>query len=296
MAAMNFTVAPAPTADQRGFTLIELAIVMFIVALLLGGMLLPLSAQRDVRALGESTKTLEKARDALLGFAAINERLPCPATPNSSGRETFCSSQTYPCGGSEEYAYNPVTNNGYCFDYYGGLLPAVTLGIQPTDTNGFALDDWGSTEANRIRYAVSTNSLHNYGSPSTTIPTPFVLTRAQAMKGATLKADLSVCRSGANVINPGTSTAESSTGQNFYARCATATALVEDAVAIVYSLGKNAGTGGSGADETHNPNPQATVLADPAFVSAPPSPNFDDSLLWISGSTLANRLATAGKL
>jgi prepilin-type N-terminal cleavage/methylation domain-containing protein len=37
--------------DSTGFTLIELAIVMFIVTLLLGGMLLPLSAQQDVRNL-----------------------------------------------------------------------------------------------------------------------------------------------------------------------------------------------------------------------------------------------------
>jgi prepilin-type N-terminal cleavage/methylation domain-containing protein len=68
------------TLAQRGFTLIELAIVLFIVALLLGGMLLPLSAQQDIRARQETDKVLGEARDALLGYVVVNGRLPCPDT------------------------------------------------------------------------------------------------------------------------------------------------------------------------------------------------------------------------
>jgi hypothetical protein len=58
---------------------------MFIVSLLLGGMLLPLSAQQDVRAYGDTQKTLAEARDALLGYAMANDRLPCPASSTSNG-------------------------------------------------------------------------------------------------------------------------------------------------------------------------------------------------------------------
>ena len=57
----------------HGFTLIELAIVMFIVALLLGGMLLPLAAQQDVRNFGDTSKILADSRDALLGFAMARQ-------------------------------------------------------------------------------------------------------------------------------------------------------------------------------------------------------------------------------
>ena len=64
-----FAVPPAPTFLASGFTLIELAIVLFVVALLLGGMLLPLSAQQDVRSYGDTQKILTDARDALVGFA-----------------------------------------------------------------------------------------------------------------------------------------------------------------------------------------------------------------------------------
>jgi prepilin-type N-terminal cleavage/methylation domain-containing protein len=70
---------------HRGFTLIELAIVMFIVALLLGGMLLPLSAQQDIRSQGDTQKQLADINEALLGFAASRvdkPYLPCPDTDN----------------------------------------------------------------------------------------------------------------------------------------------------------------------------------------------------------------------
>ena len=80
MAAMIPAVAPAPTFARRGFTLIELAIVLFIVALLLGGMLLPLSAQQDIRARQETDKLLAETRDALLGYVVVNGSLPCPDT------------------------------------------------------------------------------------------------------------------------------------------------------------------------------------------------------------------------
>ncbi len=89
----SLAVPPAPfqgipvriTFRQRGFTLIELAIVLFVVALLLGGMLLPLAAQQDIRNYGDTQKILVEARDALLGFAVANDRLPCPAANAATG-------------------------------------------------------------------------------------------------------------------------------------------------------------------------------------------------------------------
>lgn len=291
MATVTRAVPPAPTFRQHGFTLTELAIVMVIVALLITGMLMPLSAQQDVRALRETEKTLADAKEAVLGFAILNERLPCPATNTSAGREAFCSTADYPCTGVEEYVYEPVNagdNSGICASYHGGLLPAVTLGVQPTDGNGFAIDYWGASPSNRLRYAVSTNSL-NTTAPS---PTSFALTQAQTMKTAVIKPDLSVCTAGAQVLFPGTS----APGANNYAQCNPGGALVNDAVAVIYSLGKNSGTSGAGADETHNPNPQATVATDPAFVSTTLSPTFDDNLIWISPGVLVGRMVAAGKL
>lgn len=260
MAAMTrgkFAVPPAPTFAAGGFTLIELAIVLFVVALLLGGMLLPLAGQQDIRNYGDTQKILAESRDALLGFAMANDRLPCPATaPN--GVES-------PVGG------------GACTNPHDGFLPAATLGLSPVDTQGYRLDGWGGENINRLRYAITTANSNAF-------------TTQNGMKTTgmtTLTPDLQICNTGAGMANPGNPAT---------ATCAANTGLATDAVAVVYSLGKNAGTGGTGTDENHNPNPRSTVAADRAFVNAAQSPTFDDQMLWLSKSALFNRMVAAGRL
>jgi prepilin-type N-terminal cleavage/methylation domain-containing protein len=242
---------------HSGFTLIELAIVLFIVSLLLGGMLLPLSAQQDIRNRNDTQKQLTDAREALTGFAVANGRLPCPATAVSNGVEA-------PPGG------------GACTAPYDGFLPAVTLGLAPVDAQGYAIDGWGGNPVNRIHYAVSTANGN-------------ALTTSNGMKTVTmtnLSPDLKICNAGAGVTNPGGASAD----------CAAGALLAGDAVAVIYSIGKNASTGGASADETHNPNPNATIAADRAFVSAQPGNTFDDQIIWLSKNILFNRLVAAGQL
>lgn len=50
----------------RGFTLVEIGVVMIIVALLLGGLMYTLSAQLEQRAIEETRSRLEAARELLL--------------------------------------------------------------------------------------------------------------------------------------------------------------------------------------------------------------------------------------
>jgi prepilin-type N-terminal cleavage/methylation domain-containing protein len=117
---------------SSGFTLIELAISVFIVALLLGAILIPLGTQVEQRQISETRKYLEEIKESLIGFAIANGRLPCPASSTSSGVES-------PSGG------------GACTNNYNGFVPAVTLGLTTVNNQGFAVDPWG----NRIRYAVT---------------------------------------------------------------------------------------------------------------------------------------------
>src|SRR5712671_4311276 len=63
----------------EGFSLVELAVALAIIALLLAGALIPLSTQIDVRNSADSQRTMESIRDAIIGFAQANGRLPCPA-------------------------------------------------------------------------------------------------------------------------------------------------------------------------------------------------------------------------
>src|SRR5687768_18621141 len=66
------------TRRQSGFTLIEIAIAAFIIALLLGSLLVPLATQVEQRQISDTEKILAEIRDALVGFAVANGYLPCP--------------------------------------------------------------------------------------------------------------------------------------------------------------------------------------------------------------------------
>ena len=65
---------------QPGFTLIELAIVLVIVTILVGGLAMPLSAQIEARRIGETRKTMEEAREAILGYAMSHSVNVSPPT------------------------------------------------------------------------------------------------------------------------------------------------------------------------------------------------------------------------
>lgn len=128
-----------PTCHPRGFTLIELAIAIFVMALLLGSVLVPIATQIEQRQIGETRKTMEEIRDALLGFAVANGRLPCPdllAGANANdGIEDVVANRC------PNLVLVSGTNN-----IVSGNLPWLTLGQANQDI-------WG----NRFRYAVVEN-------------------------------------------------------------------------------------------------------------------------------------------
>lgn len=132
---MKPAVPPSPTFVVRGFTLVELAIVMFIVALLLGGMLMPLSAQQDIRNQTDTQKQLAEIQEALLGYAASHQAtdskpyLPCPDTDND---------------GRENRTGNACTNQD-------GTLPWGDLGIGRQDA-------WNTAFHYRVTAAFSSNA------------------------------------------------------------------------------------------------------------------------------------------
>ena len=158
---------------NRGFTLVEMAIVLLIMGLLLGGGLSVLSVQIEQQKFKDTQKILEDAKDALVGFAIANGRLPCPATAASLGVES-------PAGG------------GVCTNPYNGFLPAVTLGIPGADANGLLPDAW-QTPANSIRYAVTTSNAN-----AATV-TNGIQTTTMATFEATAPLKLRVCASATGI-------------------------------------------------------------------------------------------------
>lgn len=250
--------------SQSGFTLTELTIVLVIVALLIGGMLLPVSAQRDLRDTSETKKQLSDINEALLGFAAAQGRLPCPATGTSSGQESFCTNATGSCGTE----LTVTQTHGRCFDFFNGYVPTATLGLAPTNSQGYAIDAWG----NPIRYAVTNKAAGPIDYPFTK---PAGIKAAWATDPGPLQsALLRVC---AHVVG---------------SDCAAADRITDSTAVVLFSTGKNGGTPPISADELAN----WTSSGDRVFVSATPSAMFDDIITWISPNIVFNRMIMAGKL
>jgi type II secretory pathway pseudopilin PulG len=272
--------------NSLGFSLVELAIVMAIVAFLLAGLMFTLSAQTEQRSIEETRRRLEMARDLVLAFTVVNGRLPCPARSTSAGAEAR-DAATGQCtsGGVEDY-YGGTLAGGAV----GGLLPAQTIGFQQVDSAGFAVDAW----QNRIRYAVAKTTASSTCSGAPTAPHFVNAANMKANGIACQPGDLLVCKS-ANVT-PALS-ATSCGGTPAGANQVMSQSLV---VAIFFSTGKNGATGGTGIDEAANLNGAGNV--DPIFVYHTPSPSssaageFDDQMLWITVGELYGKLIAAGQL
>lgn len=94
---------------QSGFSLIELAIVLVVVALLLGGLLVPLTMQIEQQKIRETQKTMEEVKEALMGYAIAKGNLPCPAKSATDGTED----RTGPtCTASKRVGFIPWTELG----------------------------------------------------------------------------------------------------------------------------------------------------------------------------------------
>ena len=86
---------PHSTAYSRvgGFSLIELAVVLVIIGLLLGGAIAAIDATQTQTRRSQQADQLEDVRDALHGYAMVNGHLPCPddldddTSPDPDGNE-----------------------------------------------------------------------------------------------------------------------------------------------------------------------------------------------------------------
>ena len=99
------------TNQQAGFTIVEIAIVLLIFGLIVGGIMGPLQIQLDNMDRRETVQTIETTKDAIIGFSLRNGRVPCPDT-TGDGQEN-----------------NPAGN---CSSARGSV-PWVTLGVNSVD-------------------------------------------------------------------------------------------------------------------------------------------------------------------
>lgn len=137
-----------------GFTLVEIAMVLMIIGLLLGGLLPTLSAQMDSQRISKTQKQLNEIKEALTGFAITKGRLPFPACGTIATGQTNAGIELTP---ASAVAITCTTDHA--------VLPWATLGIDETDA-------WGR----RFTYRVTSDFADDivsatYGCSPTTVPT-----------------------------------------------------------------------------------------------------------------------------
>ncbi|HET7158222.1 MAG TPA: prepilin-type N-terminal cleavage/methylation domain-containing protein [Burkholderiales bacterium] len=247
--------------SNRGFTLMELAVSLCVIALVLGSIIVPLQTQIETRKVDETRRLLDLAHEMLLGYAAANGYFPCPADEASQGQEAAGSDHT----------------TGVCASYHG-YFPAALLGFRPTDAQGYGVDAWG-TNMNRLRYAVANHTVSGIVNPITRINGM----RSVAMGSLAVTPLFHICQSGDGVSAND---------------CGTAVTLANNAAVVVWSVGPNAASGGLSVHEAQNPNPNGGSV-DRVFVnrgvSAVAGHEFDDLVTWIPVTVLLSRLVATGQ-
>jgi prepilin-type N-terminal cleavage/methylation domain-containing protein len=113
---------------QHGFSLIEMAVVLMILGLIVGGLIGPLDTQLEARDRRQTLDNMERALAALYGYAVMHGRLPCPDIDGD---------------GLPDPAFDPASAASAQCTSAEGFLPWAELGVPPGDA-------WG----NRLRYRV----------------------------------------------------------------------------------------------------------------------------------------------
>ena len=272
--------------QSRGFTLIEMAIVLVIITILIGGLAMPLSAQIQARRIAETRQDMEAIHDALIGYAMSHTTSACTCAytsdvldglPTTTCTASLCSAiftltgtatltlqprHYLPCPDGNNDGLEDARNaSGQCTNKRAGL-PWITLGVNGADA-------WG----NRYTYAVDrTYSNDQTGFISTPTGT---------------EAELKIYPNAA----------------------CTAPVVMQDIPAVVVSHGPK----GRGARNMSGGTPlaPASVAADErqnldtitgslpcnsttSFVSRTPTDDFDDLVIWLSKYPLFNRVCPAG--
>ncbi len=213
-----------------GFSLVEMAMVMLIISLLLAGLLPTISGQLEQQRRNETRKQLAEIQQALLGFAIINGRLPCPiltGTPQADDPANAAYGQEPALG----CAGVPLAE---------GYLPWKTLGVSETDAWGSKRTSAGDPWTGYWRYRVD----RNFSSA-----TPLNLTSGLTT-GFADKLSVVDAHTPPNVITPATG------------GCSNTSPTAECPVAIVFSTGPNVTADGENSTanfnsvyQSDNPNP-----------------------------------------
>lgn len=250
---------------QLGFSLVELSIVLLIMALVIGGLAMPLSVQRENGRIRDAESQLASVQTAISGYAMVNGHLPCPATPASSGYSSL---------------------SGIACSVQHGFVPATTLNVGGVrNADNLLLDPWGSP----LRYSVTASDANGDGRWDFT-----TAGEIQAVTMPALTPDLVICSTATGAMATACSGANVTLSDQ---SPAVVYSLGKDWTSFtsadqVENVGNSLAGGASGQSYP--------VAADVVFVNRGRSDlsgsEFDDLVVWMSAHTLYSLMVDAGHL
>jgi len=251
---------------QSGFTLIEIAIVLLVVAILLGYSVAMLPVQKELKQYNHANDEMNSIIEHLIAFAQVNGRLPCP---DDDADALFD-------GLEDRSGLNAC-------DGYFGYLPAKTLGIDGKySAEGLLIDPWGT----EYGYAVSEGDASSDGEND--------MVTANEIRDEGI----------ANVVDvllspPDLFLCTDSTVNANHTDCTTVTGGVEavaNVAAVVVSLGKDFEIPATSNIQAENIDDFLAGTNDKVFILSPRRDDYDDIVKWVSTNLLFSKMIEAGQL
>ena len=257
----------------KGFTLIELAVVLVIVGILAGSFITTLGSRIDVTRRAETIDEMEVIKQALYGYAMSNNfiHLPCPDCRNAACIKVVTN---FPNDGVEDRVGSVCD-----VDVADAIAVELPIGNLPWQTLG--LGD-GDSWANRYSYWVSSSVSDDSRSFMLTQPVPPVPLWNIAWNTAQINTRIGVA---AAPISASAITIIMSQGKNGYG-------------AINLQNVANPAVPPANLDEVENANDDLIFVSrtqTDVGVSALVG-EFDDILVWISEYELKAKMVEAGRL
>lgn len=267
-------------SSQTGFSLIELAVVLLIMGLLIGGLLGPLSGRNQTQRVEETQDHMQAIKEALIGYAIRHGRLPCPDTDPVDSRDGL-ENNTAPnlrCDHPTGITASPSLAEQRMI--VTGFLPYQELGVGRFDPAG-----------NPYIYSVSLSYADWAGNTPASgydDPTPF----PELTSTSNPPPSNACAKARADLAPRPTFTMCSKGGMRVLTEAGNESSLIHDDLPfMVVSQGFNSNAAG-------NANEQENADGDRTFVYRPvnSNDNFDDVLMWVPAPVLGLALVNAGQL
>jgi prepilin-type N-terminal cleavage/methylation domain-containing protein len=261
-------------SSSKGFSLVELAVALAIITLLLAGALIPLSAQIDVRNVGDTQRSMESIREAIVGFAQANGRLPCPANGTTAAGGVNA--------GAEQYVAPNCTATA-------GVVPWATLGVAETDSWGRRFSYWVSPI---FADAVGTT----FGCTPAPVPTPTQSSFALCSLGTltvNTRNENTHAATAVGLVLPAVIISHGKNGSGAFTACSITPCSTLAAPAGADEIANATHTAAATTFVSRTQTPRASTCDDAA---GPAFCEFDDVVVMITSNLLIARMVAAGRL